>query len=101
MIHISIAGMWYKLILKTQMNNSRGNLHNHDSKKMTNSDEQWLMKKSELSWNRPIAFTLADSSWFQDPASFQDPGTGHQQGCQVGNFIAKFSKTDEIWTPYG
>ena len=25
----------------------------------------------------------------------------NRQGCQVGNFIAKFSKTDEIWTPYG
>ena len=23
------------------------------------------------------------------------------QGCQVGDFIAKFSKTGEIWTLYG
>ena len=26
---------------------------------------------------------------------------GDIQGCQVGDFIAKFSKTGEIWTPFG
>ena len=23
------------------------------------------------------------------------------QGCQVGDFIAKFSETGKIWTPFG
>ena len=29
------------------------------------------------------------------------PRAGAEQGCQVGDFIAKFSKTGEIWTPFG
>ena len=56
---------------------------------------QDLMKKFDADGNGAIDFLEFLTMMAQKMRE------AFRQGCQVGDFIAKFSKTGEIWTPLG